>query len=469
MLTLEQIWRGDPLEVVIEGYGFTGEGYVRLEDGWLSVRGALPGERVSVVIEPGQREGQRRLWCKLLEVVEEVAGVGKSVRCDPLCEHASRCRGCQLRHMTMREELRWKSEMIAQVVERYGLVPMAQQPPVELLVVPGLWRGDSERMRSGLSYRRVAGASGSEACELGLVVPGESGLVPMRDCPALIEPLKRLIRAIEAGFEGLSAQGMLPSDVRDEDGALLQVRVSCPVHGRGMVVVELGGQGPLDVLPAWFKRWLEVVRLAEHISVFAVRQEHVVHVRGPSRLRLPIAGVTLEIGPTDWFHATLRPAETLYEHVLEWLAPEPTERFLDVGCGVGTIGVMMASRVSHVVGVDINRDSVETAQLNAFAMNRENMEVVAGSWENALRRLTIAGQRFDVATINPMREPLGERALAYLGPLGVRRVMYLGPSSVSAARDVGVLQGQGWRLSRLGQAALHPATHHTMLVALMER
>lgn len=464
-LDLAKVWTGEPVEVVVDGYGFTGEGYARLEDGWLSIRGALPGERVRVVMEPGQREGSRRLWAQVLEVLER-----SPKRCEPLCDQVGRCGGCQLRHMTMQEELRLKSEMISEVVERYAFAArpeLATPLEVELMVVPGLWRGDAERMRSNMTYRRVEQAPGFV---LGLIPKGGGdALVPMRDCPALIEPLKRLIKAVESGFEQLAAAGQLPADARGDAQALTLARVCCPVHGRGMVVFELGGEGELEEAPGWVSRWLELVRLPEYISVFVSREQSVLHLRGPRRLRLPVHGVTLEIGPTDWFHATLRPAEVLYEHVLSWLAPQRHERFLDVGCGVGTIGVMVAPMVAGVVGVDINRDSVETAQLNAFALDRDNVEVVAGSWENALRRLLSAGQRFDVATINPMREPLGARALAYLNPLGVRRLMYLGPSPVSAARDIGELLEQGWQLTRLGQAALHPATHHTMLVALLVR
>ena len=463
-LTLAQVWRASSLEVRVDDYGFTGEGFARLADGWLSIRGALPGERVRVALEPGQREGARRLFAQVLEVLEPSAS-----RADPLCPRADVCRGCQLRHMTMREELRWKSASIAQVIARYGQLALGEQPPVELIVVPGLWRGDAERMRSALSYRRTDLAPGFS---LGLRSPAlGQALVPMHECPALIEPLKRLLRALSAGFEALGAQGQLPSDQADAAQGLSLVRVSCPVHGRGMIVFVLGGSAdqPLEGEPEWVTRWLESSKLPELVSVFVERGQQTLHVRGPRRLRLPVAGVTLEVGPRDWFHATLRPAEALYESVVAWLDPQRHERFLDVGCGVGTIGVMVAPRVSAVVGVDINRDSVETAQLNAFALNREGMEVVAGSWENALRRLAAAGQRFEVASINPMREPLGERPLAYLQPLGIKRLLYLGPSPVSAAKDIGLLRGQGWRLTRLGQAALHPATYHTMLVALMER
>ena len=172
--TLAQIWEAQTVEVVLEGYGFTGEAYVRLADGWLSVRGALPGERVRVTLEPGQREQARRLYAALDAVLTP-----SPHRRDPLCAFDARCRGCQLRHMTMEEEYRYKADTIRQVLVRHAELPLEAQPPVTLVVPDALARADGERMRSGLTYQRD-----ETGVTLGLISPGRGGLVPMRGCPA---------------------------------------------------------------------------------------------------------------------------------------------------------------------------------------------------------------------------------------------------------------------------------------------
>jgi 23S rRNA (uracil1939-C5)-methyltransferase len=112
---------------------------------------------------------------------------------------------------------------------------------------------------------------------------------------------------------------------------------------------------------------------------------------------------------------------------------------------------------------------VERANDLARELGRPNASFIAGAWESAGRRLLAAGERFSLATINPMREPVGERALAYLAPLGVERAVYLGPSPVAAAKDIGAMLKSGWRLDALGAANLHPATYHVMLVARLSR
>lgn len=469
--TLEQIIEEGTVDVVIDDYGFTGEGYVRLADGWLSVHGTLPGEKVRVKVDVGEDHG-RRIFGALEEVLEP-----SPKRRDPLCGRDEVCRGCQLRHATVDEELNYHVRTVQEVVEKFGGLPVDEQPKTDIITPQPISRGDAFRIRSNLTYRRT-----DDGCELGLVTPVQDSLVPMFDCPALTTPVRRLVSTVQEAFSGLSE---LPWDESmaaraRETGEAVQpairtVRVASPVIGRGMVdlvLSEVDGEdlleraiteGPLAALVARLEETLpDEVGLAVSIG------ERRVHMAGPERMVIPIAGLRIEVGFDDWFPATITPSDALYDRLMELLDLSEDDRFLDVGSGIGTISLLAARQADKVVGVDINRSSVSTAELNAVANGAGNVEFVCGGWENALRRLTLDGQTFTAASINPMREPLGKRALTYLKALGVRRLVYLGPSPASAAKDIAELRQMGWKLDNLAAANIHPATYHTMLVAKLK-
>ncbi|TFH87890.1 SAM-dependent methyltransferase [Billgrantia azerbaijanica] len=59
-------------------------------------------------------------------------------------------------------------------------------------------------------------------------------------------------------------------------------------------------------------------------------------------------------------HADFVPA--LGNIVAEWLAPQPGERILDLGCGDGTLTEVLAKSGATLVGVDASADMVGTAQ-----------------------------------------------------------------------------------------------------------
>src|SRR5690349_1238520 len=50
---------------------------------------------------------------------------------------------------------------------------------------------------------------------------------------------------------------------------------------------------------------------------------------------------------------------------LPWVAPRPTDRVLDVGCGTGTTTIMMAERAASVMGVDISEPMLGLARRRA--------------------------------------------------------------------------------------------------------
>lgn len=476
--TCDEARVGGQFEVRITGYDSRGEGLARLADGWLAVAGALPGElvRVRVVAKPlasaGSKQSGReeRVEARLVEVIE-----ASPKRRDPMCARDAICSGCQLRHMTIAEELTFKAETVVDAIEKFAGIERADQPAIELITVEPISRGDGFRIRTNLSYRRVAGGF-----ELGLVSELSDHLIPMDECPAHTAPIRRLVSVLQKAFAKLKN---LPWDERMarevcEQAPDLQttpgldvVRVAAPLHGHGFVELVLTACNSLAGLAAALRNdaLKELVdtlltSLPEQVGLAVSCGEHRQFLKEPERIVLPLADQRLEVGYDDWFHANLPPADVMYESLLELLELSEKDRLLDLGCGIGTIALMVSDYVEKAVGVDINRHSIETARHNAVVNRCKNVEFVAGSWESGLRRLLGEGARFSVAAINPTNEPLGRRALAYLSKLGVERVVYLGPSPMSAGVDIGDLGELGFELDYLAAANLHPATYHGMLV-----
>ena len=457
-MTREEIWEAGELEVVIDDYGFCGEGFLRLADGWLSVPGALPGERVRVKIQEGQHPKTRRIFADVVEILRS-----SEHRRDPLCARDSVCRGCQLRHLKVAEELRFKVRTVREVIARYAELSEEDQPPVEVVTPQPITRGDAFRIRSRLSYR-VAG----DEVELGLYSPRQASLVSMEDCPALTVSVQRLIATIK---ESLREQPEVPAP------QLLQgISVACPTHGVGLVDLELDPDLSQEDFEAALEGaviggWASALagEVAEQVGVAVSSGERRRIIKEPTRIRIPLGLWNLEVGHDDWFHATPEPAEAVYRQMLEWLDLNEDDELIDVGCGIGTITLLAARQARQVVGLDRNSSSIESAQLNAMAVGAENADFVIGGWEKGLRQLAMEGRRFSAATINPMREPLGHKPLAFLRALGVERVVYLGPSPEAAAKDIGELRQMGWSVERLAAGNLHPATYHTLLMALVVR
>lgn len=442
-MTLSEVIERQTVELTIEGLGYQGEGFVRIEDGWLSVRGTLPGERIVARFDPTPSRS-RRLWGSLERVVEESPRRGA-----PYCDAFPTCRGCHLRHVSVFDELGEKAETIAECVEKYALVPRDEQPDIETISVQGAARADSFRVRTSLTVKPRPDGGWSVGLR------ADEQIVNMVKCPALADSTRRAVARFEDALAVVSSADLPPIHL---------ARIAAPVHGHGYVELEVAEDAGFEPLVAALDE-----RFPEGFGIAVVDGQHRRrYVRGPKRIRLPMADLRLEVGFDDWFHATLEPAEVMYDAIADWLAVRRGERILDAGCGVGTIGLVCASSGADVLGFDVNAASVETAELNAMSNGLE-VRFRCGGWERVFRSLVMESERFETVVINPMRDPLGYRPLAYLPRMEAARILYLGPSAAPASKDIATLRGLGYRLRRLGAVNLHPATYHVMLMALLER
>ncbi|MFB6376118.1 MAG: class I SAM-dependent RNA methyltransferase [Bradymonadaceae bacterium] len=466
--TISDILRAETTTVEIDDYGRSGAGVVVLADGRLYVPGALPGERVTIEPE-AEPDDAGRPYARIVDIPN-----GSPQRRDPLCDRDEVCRGCHLRHATVTEELDFKVETVRQAVAAHAGLAREDQPDVETITPFPTKRGDAYRIRTALTYRIEDGDA-----ELGLATPVRDRPVPMGDCPALTGAARRLIGYIASALDYVSTPPpayTATEEAADPPPGIRQIELATPTYGRGLVDIEVGGLDGeeaflefLDDQPV--ERFLEALadRLPEDIGLAINDGETREHLEAPRRIRLPLLGLKLVAGFDDWLPPTLDPTEALYEYVLEQLDLETSDRLLDVGCGIGTLTILASPHIASATGIDINRHSIEAAELNAVDNDADHVEFVPSGWEKALRQLALADRQFDAATINPARSPLGERPLTYLGKMGIDRLVYIGPSPESAGRDLGFLRSKGWEIAALGAANVDPAHYRTTLVARVRR
>jgi len=83
------------------------------------------------------------------------------------------------------------------------------------------------------------------------------------------------------------------------------------------------------------------------------------------------------------------------ELMAETVEINPDQTFLEIGCGVGVISIVVAKKVKSGVGTDINESAVENSKYNAKRHDIKNLEFIKSDlFEN------VSG-KFDVIFCNP--------------------------------------------------------------------
>src|SRR4029450_5564581 len=128
-------------------------------------------------------------------------------------------------------------------------------------------------------------------------------------------------------------------------------------------------------------------------------------------------------------------AERLYGIAREFAALTGDETVYDLYCGIGTIGLVLASDALTVWGIDVSEESIACALENADLNGVGNAAFFAGNVGQALGELRERSGEPDVVVVDPPRAGLAGEALKRLGEIGAGRIVYVSCNPTTLAGE----------------------------------
>jgi 23S rRNA (uracil1939-C5)-methyltransferase len=433
-------------EATITDLSHDGKGVTRIDGKAVFVSGALLGENVKLRIRKRHRHYDEA------EVVEFITR--SPHRVEPQCRHFGQCGGCSLQHLDAESQIEVKQRVLKDNFERIGKVaPELWLPP--LTDVP--W---GYRRKGRLSVRQVA--------KKGRVLVGfreESNprfVADITQCEVVHPALGPKIGLLAELVGSMDAATEIPQIefAAGDDTVALVFRHMSPLSERDLAALTAFGQqhgfaiylqpgGVTSVHPLW----PEHSRLAFRIPSDAAG----------------IEDVELEFRPLDFVQVNAGMNRRMMARAMELLDPQPTDRVLDLFCGLGNFTLPIARRVAEVVGVEGEHGLVERAAENAARNSIANARFEVANLFEDQRHAHWARQPWDKLLLDPPRAG-ADKVLEYLPHKETRRIVYVSCHPGSLARDAGILvQKHGFRLSAAGVMDMFPHTAHVESIALFER
>src|SRR3954453_1728064 len=437
--------RGDELELVVDSLAYGGNGVARLDGYVVFVAGALPGDRVRAVVGKSKRAYAEARTVEILEPSPD--------RLPEVAHHP----GAPWQVLPYERQLEVKAEQVAEALTRIGRLSGFEQEPI----VPAL---EQWRYRNKLEYS--FGMQGGELV-CGFHAPGRfDEILPMDDCLLASErgnELRELVLA-ECRRQGLTAR-----DRRDQRGFLRNLVVR---EGRrtGQFQVRLvTSPGKLDVealidaVPCEGLFWTQTAGLGESTAGGETQL-----LAGTPQLRERLGDLEFLISPEAFFQTNTEMAEQLYRIAVEMAALRGHERVFDLYCGIGTIGLTLASRAREIVGVEIVEPAVADAIENARLNEITSASFYAGDIRLAMRELVERAGKPDVAGIDPPRGGLSQKGVRRSVEAAPKRIVYVSCNPTTLAPNAAQLVEAGYELKRVRPVDLFPQTPHIECVALLE-
>lgn len=501
---------GDEVSVECVDFATSGEGVCKLANGMvLLCDGATPGE----VVRARVTKLRKKLAYGAKTATERAAPNAVTAP----CPHYEQCGGCAWQHVNYDAQVRHKRNRVVDVLARIYKAGEDAEAKVGACV----GADETSRYRNKMEFAFASGTRGKTVVGLRPRGANDSVVDLSGGCLLQSEEADRVLAAIRETLE--RADGRLEAfDRTSGEGTLRSVTIRTAGGERGgekAVMVDLATTaspnelktGPLAGLIDVVSKVPGVVSVV-HTSVPSEAElrragggrsskfvkggtttkagstKKVEAVFGENKLVETLNGIDFELSSASFFQTNTEQAARLVRQVREACAfsGDKSEIVLDLFCGVGTMGLSVASDCSRVMGWEVVPEAVKDAKRNAELNNITN----AKFYRVDLARLnpskgpkglltTPKGKELpmpDIVITDPARPGMDSALIAILRTIGARRIVYVSCNPATQARDLLLLTAPSegaddvaYELKTVTPVDMFPHTTHVESVAVLER
>lgn len=512
------VTEGQTVELEITDMTDDGKGLGRLSGLAIFVAGAVPGDKVSTRIT---RLKKRYALAETITLLEASA-----VRVQPPCPYYKDCGGCSMLELSYDEQLRIKRKNIITKLERIGALedPTVREVvgAVDTIGADGGQAGQIGRPGKSEEFEETgqpeqiesAGGTASEAFDsmlryrnkaefavamtsagplVGFNKRGSNKIVDCTDC--LLQ--KRATMAAANAIRNLLQDKLISVyDVRHGKGFLRGFTIKvCEGTGEMMLIFT----GTAKHLPNAEKVIYTISDAIDAVSTEAepyFLQSVVVEVNKAKDVREPATayevvagsntvtditddGMKFEISAPAFYQVNTKQMSKLYTKVREYACLKGGETIFDLYCGIGTIGLSMATQAGMIIGIESVKNAVIDANRNAVINGIVNARYYTGRAEHVMPRLLDKEDKLfvdyidenapKIAILDPPRAGCDEALLRAVASCEVDKIVYVSCNPGTLARDIKLLGELGYEFVEATPVDMFVATMHVECIALIQR
>lgn len=412
----------------------------------------IPGETVQVTIEDNERKWQKAMPDHVVKQHPD--------RTVPPCPHFDKCGGCVWQHWQYEGQLEQKITYVKEALKTHGFDPFLVE---EIIGMKQPWH-----------YRNKMEFTFSPQGELGLHQQGEfRTIIPLETC--LIARPETVAVAMEVadwakehqltGYdkdkkEGLLRNLMIRQSFKTEEIMLALFATRAPFNSRHCPAEELVKRIQTKFPQVKSILWLENTNWADRTQA-----EKIHLLGGRNFIHDEIAGYRFQLWFDTFFQTNPVQAEKLIETALELARPQPSDKVIDLFCGVGTFSLPFAERVRELVGIEIIESSVASAKRNAKENGLINTCFLAETAKKGMDQALNYFGDANLLLLDPPRSGAGGKVMRKIGRSRPERIIYISCNPDSFAADCKELVQFGYSLKRVQPLDLFPHTTHVECVA----
>lgn len=404
-------------KVTARALGSEGQGIADLNSGKVVfVEGLLPGETALVDI---YEEKSKISYASIIKRDNDSPS-----RVEPLCPNFGKCGGCSLMHMDRDLQLEFKSSKVRDVLIRIGRFDESLIDGVFEKICDGK---DPLHYRNHMQYR-ISGQ------KIGFKARKSNEFVPCDDCLLEYEQIAAIRRSIEDVFKDHPTDMFSALTIRGSRRTNEFLAEFVCESGRPHELLIRDAQKYID--SADLMNRLDFIkgillRISPDKASQRQRSGKRVVLQGVDHYHEILNGKKFRVKAGAFFQVNTEQAERLYDQVKTHA--RGSRILYDLFCGTGSIGICCADEDTRLFGIEVSKEAVDSAKVNAELNNMRNAEFVAKPAERFdFDDLPVP----DAIIVDPPRKGMDIALINKLKRIAPQKIIYVSCDPGTLARDL---------------------------------
>lgn len=446
--------KNEEYEVKIIDLTYQGLGVAKIQDYPLFIEDTLPGEIARVkVIKVNQNYG----FAKLIELLKS-----SEDRVEIVDRNYTRTGIAPLQHLTYEAQLQFKQH---QIVELFDKAKM----DVKVLPTIGMDKPTHYRNKAQIPVRKVNGQ-----LQTGFFRKHSHDLVTIEDF--YIQDSK-IDRAIIVVRDILRKYHIEPYNENQHNGVIRNIMVRRGHYSHEMMIGLITRTKKIPMINIIVKEIQsalpEVTSIMQNINLSdgnALLGKHTITLAGKPYIEDKLLGLRFAISLNSFYQVNPVQTEKLYSLAIDKAELDGSQTVIDAYCGIGTISLAVAQHAKRVFGVEIVKEAIEDAKINAQKNHINNTHFVTGSAEDQMEKWQNQGLQPDIIMVDPPRKGLASSFVESAAKVAPKKIVYVSCNPSTLVRDARRLSELGYEIKQPIQPVdQFPQTVHVESVTVFER
>ena len=447
------VMKNEEYVVDIVDNGFEGEGIAKINNFTIFIDGAIKGEKCKILI---LKVASSHAFGKLLEVIVE-----SDKRCIPDCDTYKRCGGCDLRHIEYEETLNIKQDKVQNLINKSLNKKIETQKTLAM--------GNPYNYRNKAVY--PVGRDKNGNITFGVYAKRTHEIIPLQECKIQNRVSYQIASFI---IEQLKKFGISVYNEETKKGLVRHIVVKVGVQtDEIMVIIVINGKEiphELTIANNIIDKFPNVRTVVKNINVqntnviMGQKNEAIV---GRGYITDILGDYIFKISPMSFYQVNPVQAEALYNIAIEKANISKSDVVCDLYCGIGTIGIFASKFAKKVYGIEIVKQAIDDARVNANLNKINNIEFICGDVEDSFERLVKKEKvKPTVVIVDPPRRGLDENTIKNILNLSVDRVIYISCNPATMVRDLKLMEGK-YDVEEVQPVDMFPFTSHIETISVL--